>query len=42
MHISLDYQVIEVNIDVAIESYATGYNCMDKATQICYFVLNQT
>ena len=32
MRISLDYQPIEVNIDVATESYATECNCKDKAT----------
>ena len=32
MHISLDYQPIEVNTDVATESYATECICKDKAT----------
>ena len=41
MCISLDYQPIEVNIDVAIESYATECNCKDKATRIRNFVVSQ-
>ena len=32
MCISLDYQPIEVNTDVTIESYAAECNCKDKAT----------
>ena len=32
MRISRDYQPIEVNTDVATESYATECNCKDKAT----------
>ena len=32
MRISLDYQPIEVNTDVATESYAKECNCKDKAT----------
>ena len=32
IRISLDYQPIEVNIDVATESYATECNCKDKTT----------
>ena len=41
MHISLDYQPIEVNTDVATESYATECNCKDKATRIRNFVVSQ-
>ena len=41
MRISLDYQPIEVNIDVATESYATECNCEDKATRIRNFVVSQ-
>ena len=41
MRISLDYQPIEVNTDVATESYATECNCKDKATQIRNFVVSQ-
>ena len=32
MRISLDYQPIEVDTDIATESYATECNCKDKAT----------
>ena len=32
MRISLDYQPIEVNTDVATESYTTECNCKDKGT----------
>ena len=38
MRISLDYQPIEVNADVATESYATECNCKDKATRIWNFI----
>ena len=41
MRISLDYQPIEVNIDVATESYATECNCEDKATRVRNFVVSQ-
>ena len=41
MRISLDYQPIEVNTDVATESYATECNCKDKATRIRNFVVSQ-
>ena len=41
MRISLDYQLIEVNTDVITESYATEYNCKDKANQIQNFVVSQ-
>ena len=40
MRISLDYRHIEVNIEVATESYTTECNCKDKATQIRNFVLD--
>ena len=32
MRVSLDYRLIEVNIDVTSESYVTGYNCKNRAT----------
>ena len=32
IRISLDYQPIEVNTDVATESYAKECNCKDKTT----------
>ena len=41
MRISLHYQPIEVNADIATESYATECNCKDKATQIRNFVVSQ-
>ena len=41
MPISLDYQPIEVNTDVATESYVTECNCRDKATQMRNFVISQ-
>ena len=41
MCISLDYQPIEVNTDVATESYTTECNCKDKATRIWNFVVSQ-
>ena len=41
MRISLDYQPIEVNTDIATESYATECNCKNKATQIQNFVISQ-
>ena len=43
IRISLDYWLMELNIDVAIESYATltGCNCKDKATQNWNFVIIQ-
>ena len=33
MRISQDYQPIEVNTDVATESYTTECNCKEKATR---------
>ena len=41
MRISLDNRLIEVNIDIITESYATGCNCKDIATRIPNFVVNQ-
>ena len=41
MRISLDYRLIEVNIDVATESHTTGCNYKDIATQIRNFIINQ-
>ena len=41
MRTSLDYQPIEVNTDIATESYATECNCKDKATRIRNFVISQ-
>ena len=33
MRISLDYRLIEVNVDVTTESYAAGCNSKKKATR---------
>ena len=33
MRISLDYRLIEVNVDVITESYAAGCNSKKKATR---------
>ena len=41
MCIFLDYQPIEVDTDVATETYATECNCKDKATEIRNFVVSQ-
>ena len=41
MRISLGYQPIEVNTDVATESYATECNCKDKTTRLRNFVVSQ-
>ena len=41
MHISLDYQPIEVNTDAATESFITECNCKDKATRIWNVVVSQ-
>ena len=41
MCISLDYQPIKVNTEVATESYARECNCKDKATQMRNFIINQ-
>ena len=38
---SLDYQLIEVNIEIATESYATGYNHKDRSIQIWNFVITK-
>ena len=40
---SLDYQLIKVDIDAATtKSYATEYNCKDRANQMRNFVLHQS